>query len=78
MIILFVCRALLEKKLSSADFRESVRKTNKTERIPGLTESGKYERNYLTVYNLMTHTEDMNVEDLYQYSVVSDLSGVVL
>ena len=61
--------------MSSVDFRESVRKTNETEGIPGLTESGKYERNYLTVYDLMTHTEDMNIEDLYQYSVVSDLSG---
>ena len=57
--------------LASTDFRKSVKNTNKAERIPGLTESGKYERNYLTVYDLMTHTEDMNIEDLYQYSLVS-------
>ena len=60
--------------LASTDFRESIKNTNKADRIAGLTESGKYERNYLTVYDLMTHTEDMNVEDLYQYSVVSMFS----
>ena len=38
--------------------------------IAGLTEEGRYERNYLTVYELMTHTDDMSTEDLYQYSTV--------
>ena len=62
----------------STDFRGSVKNTNKANRIPDITESGKYERNYLTVYDLMTHTEDMNIEDLYQYSIVSMFSLIAL
>lgn len=40
-------------------------------RVPGLTPEGRYERNYLTVFDLMTHTDDMMLDDLFQYSLVS-------
>ena len=51
--------------------------------IAGLTEEGRYERNYLTVYELMTHTDDMSTEDLYQYSTVGptvmlNVVGIIL
>ena len=56
----------------SLDFRQNLEKLRSEDRqIPGLTERGKYERNYLSVYDLMTHTEDMATEDLLKYSIVS-------
>ena len=39
--------------------------------IPGVTSSGQYERNYLTVFALMPHIDDMHSEDLVQYGLVS-------
>ena len=63
--------------LPSTDFRDSLKNGNRVDRIAGLTDWGKYERNYLTVYDLMTHTEDMTIEDLYQYSLVSSFPVVV-
>ncbi|KAK3592512.1 hypothetical protein CHS0354_013846 [Potamilus streckersoni] len=41
--------------------------------VPGLDRDGQYARNYLTVFNLMTHTEDMNTSDLFQYSMTAVL-----
>nr|KAG5688677.1 hypothetical protein BaRGS_014388 [Batillaria attramentaria] len=38
--------------------------------VPGLTKEGRYERNYLSVYDLMTHAEDMQTEDMFQYSLL--------
>ena len=52
------------------DFRSSTKDSRTVDGIAGLTEEGRYERNYLTVYELMTHTDDMSTEDLYQYSTV--------
>ena len=37
---------------------------------PGLDKRGLYDRNYLTVYELMPHSENMQPEDLVQYTVV--------
>ncbi|KAL3841918.1 hypothetical protein ACJMK2_020007 [Sinanodonta woodiana] len=37
--------------------------------VPGLDRDGQYARNYLTVFDLMTHTADMNTSDLFQYSM---------
>ncbi|XP_025086995.1 SET and MYND domain-containing protein 4-like isoform X3 [Pomacea canaliculata] len=42
-------------------------------RVPGLTPEGRYERNYLTVFDLMTHTDDMMLDDLFQYSLTAAL-----
>ena len=39
--------------------------------IPGLTDSGVYDRNYLSVYDLMSHVEDMHTDDVVQYTLVS-------
>ena len=39
--------------------------------IPGVTSSGQYEWNYLTVFALMPHIDDMHSEDLVQYGLVS-------
>ena len=36
----------------------------------GLTSDGKDNRNYLAVYELMPHIEDMPTEDLIQYAMV--------
>ena len=52
------------------DFRSSTKDLRTVDSIAGLTEEGRYERNYLTVYELMTHTDDISTEDLYQYSTV--------
>ena len=38
--------------------------------VSGLTNDGQYERNYLTVYHLMTHSKDIPPQDLFQYSLV--------
>lgn len=32
---------------------------------------GRYRSNYFSVYHLVTHVEDMHVEDTFQYSLVS-------
>lgn len=54
------------------DFREEfLNKPNDTSKLAlGLTAEGSYERNYLSVYSLMPHTDDMAIEDLYQYALV--------
>ena len=44
---------------------------NNEKLIPGLTSEGQYERNYLSVYELMPHADNMAPEDLFQYTMVS-------
>ncbi|KAL8614446.1 hypothetical protein ACOMHN_007782 [Nucella lapillus] len=46
--------------------------------IAGVTEEGRYERNYLAVFDLMTHSQDMAVEDLFQYSLTANLLLAIL
>ncbi|KAK7469794.1 hypothetical protein BaRGS_00036171 [Batillaria attramentaria] len=46
--------------------------------VPGLTKEGRYERNYLSVYDLMTHAEDMQTEDMFQYSLTAALLLTIL
>ena len=38
--------------------------------IPGLDSEGNYDRGYETVYQLMPHSDDMQPEDLLQYTMV--------
>lgn len=54
------------------DFREEfLNKSSDPSKLAlGLTQDGLYERNYLSVYSLMPHTDDMATEDLYQYTLV--------
>ena len=56
------------------DFREEYDRLLHSEggsnRLPGVSVNGKYERNYLTVYELMPHSEHMEVDDLFQYTMV--------
>ena len=54
-----------------ADFLEQRGRGGGRGIVPGVTEEGRYERNYLSVYDLMTHTSDMVTDDLFQYSLVS-------
>lgn len=37
----------------------------------GLTKAGQYDVNYLSVYMLMAHSNNMLAEDLLQYAMVS-------
>ena len=54
-----------------ADFLEQRGRGGGCGIVPGVTQEGRYERNYLSVYDLMTHTSDMVTDDLFQYSLVS-------
>ncbi|XP_060575894.1 SET and MYND domain-containing protein 4-like [Ruditapes philippinarum] len=47
--------------------------TIKVKDTMGLDENGQYTGNYQPVYNLMTHCEDMTVEDLFQYTMTAEL-----
>ena len=42
-----------------------------TSRIAGVTSQGKYGNNYRSVYELMSHTQDIEPEDMRQYSKVA-------
>ena len=42
--------------------------------VPGLTEEGTYALNYLSVYELMPHDDNIQAEDLFQYSLVRMLA----
>lgn len=46
--------------------------------VAGLTSEGRYERNYLSVFDLMTHEHDMQTADLLQYSLTAALLLAVL
>lgn len=44
-------------------------------RLGGVREGGRYERDYLTVYDLMPHSGNMDTGDLFQYSLVSHVTN---
>ncbi|KAK7098507.1 SET and MYND domain-containing protein 4-like [Littorina saxatilis] len=61
------------------DFLKEKDRTGAQNAIPGVTKEGRYERNYLSVYDLMTHTADMTTDDLFQYSLTASiLLGVLI
>ncbi|XP_076450238.1 protein-lysine N-methyltransferase SMYD4-like [Babylonia areolata] len=62
----------LPSLLDFLDRREE-RESLVPEAIPGVTQEGRYERNYLSVFDLMTHTDDMVIDDLFQYSLTASL-----
>jgi len=39
-------------------------------RIGGVLEDGTYDKTYLSVYDLMTHSDDIEIVDSFQYSLV--------
>lgn len=41
------------------------------DRIGGIGTDGTYDRTYLSVYDLMTHSEDIETEDSFQYTLVN-------
>ena len=41
--------------------------------IPGCDEKGNYQSNYESLFHLLTHEENMNYEDLFQYSIAAVL-----
>ena len=41
--------------------------------IPGCDEKGNYQSNYDSVFHLLTHEENMDYEDLFQYSIAAVL-----
>ena len=49
---------------SCLDFRRSLATGGREERVSGLDSRGQYCRNYLTVYELMTHATHMDTDDL--------------
>ena len=58
-----------------AEFAETQGATNTAvcedgSQFPGVTSDGTYECNYVAVYHLMSHSEDMLPEDLFQYTLV--------
>lgn len=52
--------------------RQRVGKHTLGQSMAGLDERGRYCRNYLTVYDLLTHLDDTLPEDLLQYIQVGD------
>ena len=46
--------------------------------LPGIAADGKYKRDYLTVYDLMPHTNDLQTGDLLQYALVSTRVTVII
>ncbi|XP_069133259.1 SET and MYND domain-containing protein 4-like [Argopecten irradians] len=61
------------------EFKESLKKLSDQERqsgkekIGGVSEDGVYGRGYLTVYDLMPHSQNLVTEDLFQYSLTACL-----
>lgn len=54
------------------DFKSKLDSASPT-KTPGLNESGQYDTNYLTVYMLMAHSNDLLAEDLLQYAMTAAL-----
>ena len=46
-------------------------------RIGGVLEDGTYDKTYLSVYDLMTHSDDIEIVDSFQYSLVRLIINVV-
>ncbi|XP_074659911.1 protein-lysine N-methyltransferase SMYD4-like [Tubulanus polymorphus] len=54
-------------------FHERLKSGSSSTAAPGFTEDGKYLNDYEAVYSLLTHTEKLNVDDLFYYSMTAVL-----
>ena len=53
------------------EFMKKQSTVESSQKYKGFDETGTYCRSYQSVYDLMTHTEDMDTEDLLQYTLVN-------
>lgn len=53
-----------------SEYREELTKSSNA-LYPFDFPDGRYRSNYISVYHLVTHVEDMHVEDTFQYALVS-------
>ncbi|KAL4224683.1 hypothetical protein ACF0H5_015380 [Mactra antiquata] len=60
------------------DFRKKHENDIQNKQVPGFDENGQYCHNYLTVYKLMTHIQNMDTKDLFQYTLTAQLLLKVL
>ena len=54
-----------------SDFQKELQCLNSdTDRMGGVNKEGRYERGYLSVYDLMSHIDNIAISDRYMYTMV--------